>query len=170
MNTFQYESSWIVNYGKSFFAKVRKINYNSTCCHNINNIGRKLLLGLPQKQNGHPIGCITLPSLISPSKCGVQHLWRLIYGLLTMAVLVGPLISVKDPSKVWNQQVAKSRIVCIPILILIKKFIPWQLIHGCRYCSINNNNELCLLVSTAWVKKELTGGQISSKKQYTGSN
>ena len=65
-----------------------------------------------------------------------------------------------------NRRVAKSQIVLVIILILEKKFVPWQLIHGCRYCSINNTNELRLLVSSAfWVKKELTGGQISSKRK-----
>ena len=54
----------------------------------INNVGRTLLLGLPQKQNGRPIGYTTLLSLISPLKRGVQHIWKLIYGLLTMAMLV----------------------------------------------------------------------------------
>ena len=37
-----------------------------------------------------------------------------------------------------------------------------------RYCSINNTNELRLLVSMCfWVKKESTGGQISSKNNVT---
>ena len=36
-----------------------------------------------------------------------------------------------------------------------KSFIPRQLIHGCRYCSLNNANKLRLLVSTCfWVKKK----------------
>ena len=50
---------------------------------------------------------------------------------------------VEDPGKVQNQPVAKSQIVLIPIiLILVKTFIPRQLIHGYRYCFINNTNEL----------------------------
>ena len=36
-----------------------------------------------------------------------------------MAMLVGPLMGVKDPGKVQNWRVAKSLIVLIPILILI---------------------------------------------------
>ena len=40
----------------------------------INNVGRTLLLGLPRKQNGHPIGYIMLLSDISPLKRGVQRL------------------------------------------------------------------------------------------------
>ena len=138
----------------------------------INNVDKTLLLTLPRKQNGRPIGYITLLSIISPVKRRVRLLWRLIYGLLSMAMLVGTLMGVKDPGKVRNRRVAKSRIVLIPILILVKKFVPRQLIQGCRYCSMNNTNELRLLVSTCfWVKKESTGGRISSKKtMYTGSN
>ena len=107
------------------------------------NIGRTLILALPQKQNGRPIECITLLSIISSLKRRVQRLWRLIYGLLTMAMVVGPLMGVNDLCKVRNWRVAKSRIFLIPI---------------------NNTNELRLLVSMCfWVKKELTRGQISSK-------
>ena len=98
----------------------------------LNNVGRTLLLGLPQKQNGYPIGYITLLSVISPLKHAVQHLWRFIYGLLMMAMLVELLMGVKDPGKVQNQRVIKLWIVTI----LIKKFIPWQLIHACRYCML----------------------------------
>ena len=43
-------------------------------------------------------------------------------------------------------------------------FIPLQLIHGCKYCSIINTNELSLLMSMCfWLKKESMGGQISLK-------
>ena len=141
----------------------------------INNVGRTLLLTLPRKQNGRPIGYITLLSIIAPVICRVRRLWRLIYGLRTMAMLVGPLMDVKDPGKVRNRRVAKSRIVFLPIiliLILVKKFIPRKLIHGCRYCSINNTNELRLLVSSAfWVKKGIDGRTNQfEKQQYTGSN
>ena len=129
------------------------------------NIDKTLILTLPRKQNGRPIGYITLLSIISPLKHGVQRLWRLIYGVLTMAMLVGMLMGVKDPGKVRNRRVTKSRIVLLIILLLVKTFIPRQFIHGCRYCSTNNINELRLLVSSAfWVKKESTWGQISSKK------
>ena len=35
-------------------------------------------------------------------------------------------------------------------------FIPRQLIHGCRYCSLNNTNDLCLLVRKWFgVKKKI---------------
>ena len=37
----------------------------------INNIGKTLLLGSPPKQNGRPVGYITLLTLISPSKRGL---------------------------------------------------------------------------------------------------
>ena len=39
----------------------------------INNIGRMLLLGLPRKQNGHPIGYVKLLLALSPLKRGVEH-------------------------------------------------------------------------------------------------
>ena len=38
---------------------------------------------------------------------------RLIYGLLTMAMIVGPLMGVKDLGKVRNRRVVKSQIVLI---------------------------------------------------------
>ena len=41
-----------------------------------NNIGRTLLLGLPQKQNGQPVECIMLLTLIFPPKFGLQHLLK----------------------------------------------------------------------------------------------
>ena len=77
------------------------------------NVSRMLLLELPWRQNGWPVGYITLLSVISPLKHGVQRLWRLINSLLTMAMLVGPLMGIKDPSKVRSQQVAKSQVVLI---------------------------------------------------------
>ena len=40
----------------------------------INNAGRTLILGLPRKQNGYPIGYITLQSLISRPKRRLSHL------------------------------------------------------------------------------------------------
>ena len=43
------------------------------------------------------------------------------YGLLMMAMLVGPLMGVQDPRKIRNRRVAKSQIVFIPILILLVK-------------------------------------------------
>ena len=122
---------------------------------------------LPRKQNGHPIGYIALLSIILPLKRGVQRLRMLIYSLLTMAMLAGPLMGIKNHDKVRNWHVTKSQIVLIIILLLnciLVKFISLQLIHGCRYCSTNNTNEWCLLVSMCfWVKKELTQGQISLK-------
>ena len=81
----------------------------------INNVGRTLLLGLPHKNKMAPhrihnasIGYISV-------KRGVHHLWRLIHGLLSMAMLAGPLMSVKVPGKLRNRRVAKSRIVLILI-------------------------------------------------------
>ena len=85
---------------------------------NTNNVGRTLLLGLPRKQNGHPIGYIMLLSVISPLKGGVQCLRRLSYGLLIVAMLVGPLMGVKNPCKVRNWQVAKSWIFLIISLVI----------------------------------------------------
>ena len=90
------------------------------------NVSRTLILGLPWKQNGRPIKCITLQTLISSSQCGLQHLRTRIYGLLTMAMLAGLFMGVKDTSKVQNRRVAKLQIVFIlipQILILVRKFI-----------------------------------------------
>ena len=63
-----------------------------------------------------------------------------------MAMLVGPLMGVKDPGKVRDRRGATSRIVFLIILnlTLVKTFIPRQLIDECRYYSINNTNELRL--------------------------
>ena len=82
-----------------------------------------LILGLPRKQNGRPIGYITLLLIISPLKHGVQGLGMLIYGLLTMAMLVKPLMGVKDSGKVRNQRVAKSQIVLLLIIIFLLNLI-----------------------------------------------
>ena len=38
----------------------------------INNVGRTLLLGLPRKQDGRPVGYITLLTLISRPNRGVK--------------------------------------------------------------------------------------------------
>ena len=92
----------------------------------INNVGRMLLLGLPRKQNGCPVEYITYQMLISSPKWGLQHLQRLIFGLLTMEMLAGPLLGDKDTGKVRNWRVAKSRIVLILILcilILVKSLL-----------------------------------------------
>ena len=65
-----------------------------------------------------------------------------------------------------------ANVIIILLLILVKKFIPRQLIHGCRYCSRNNTNELRLLISMCfWVKKRIDWRTNQFKKQqYTGSN
>ena len=55
-----------------------------------------LLLGLPQKQIDRHIGYVELLLLISQLKCLVEHLCRLIYGLLMMAMIVGPLMCDKQ--------------------------------------------------------------------------
>ena len=39
----------------------------------INNVGRTLLLGLPRKQDGRPVGYITLLTLISRTNRGVKN-------------------------------------------------------------------------------------------------
>ena len=102
--------------------------------HSIINVDKTLILAMPPKQNGRPIGytCITLLSIISSLKRRVWRLWRLIYGLLTMAMLVGPLMDVRDSGKVRNRRAAKSQTVLIPVLlilfILAKKFVPRRLI------------------------------------------
>ena len=71
---------------------------------NQSDVGRTLLLGAPGKQNGQPVECFTLPTLISPPKRGFQYLWSLIYGLLPMAKLTVPLICVRDTGKVRNRE------------------------------------------------------------------
>ena len=63
------------------------------------NVGRTLILGLPRKQNGHPIGYITLLMLIFRPTLRLLHLWRFIYWLLPMAKLAELLMSVKTPAK-----------------------------------------------------------------------
>ena len=40
-----------------------------------------------------------------------------------MAMLVGPLMDVKDPGKIRNRRVAKSRIGLIPILFILTLLI-----------------------------------------------
>ena len=60
----------------------------------------------------------------------------------------------------------KTFSLLVLILILVKKFISQQLIHGYRYCSINNPSKMRLLVSRAfWVKKESIVGQIILKRK-----
>ena len=83
------------------------------------NVNKTLILGLPRKQNGRPVGYITLLPIVSPLERGVRSSRRLVHGLLKMTMPVGPLMDVKDPSKVRNRRVAKSIIVLIPLLILI---------------------------------------------------
>ena len=46
--------------------------------------------------------------IILALKRGVEHLSMLIYGILTMAMLVGLLMGVKDLGKIRNWRVAKS--------------------------------------------------------------
>ena len=67
----------------------------------------------------------------------------LTFGLLMMAELAGPLVCVKDIGKIRNQWVEKC----------LNWFIPWQLSHGSRYCSINNTNKFHILVSSGLLIK-----------------
>ena len=76
------------------------------------NVGRTLILGLPRKQDGRPVGHITLLTIISRSNRGVKH----ICGPLPMAILTGLLIGVNDTGKVRNRKVAKSQIVLLLII------------------------------------------------------
>ena len=85
----------------------------------INSVGTTLLLGLPPKQDGRPIGYITLRTLIPSPKRRLSHLWRLICGLLRMAKLVEPLMGVGNIGKVPNRKVAKSHFVVL-VLVLNK--------------------------------------------------
>ena len=81
----------------------------------INNVGRTLLLGLPRKQDGRPVGYSTLLTLISRPNRGVKNFRRHICGPLPMAILTGSLMSVNDTGKVPNRKVAKSQIVLLII-------------------------------------------------------
>ena len=90
-----------------------------------------LILGSPRKQTARPVECIRRLTLISPPKQGLHSTYEGVYGLLAVAKLTGGLLGFKDTGKVRNQKVAKSRIAFIPILILVKKFIARELIHGC---------------------------------------
>ena len=82
-------------------------------------------------------------------------------------------MGVRNTGKVRNQQVAKLRIVFIPILFLVKKLFHDSSFMVADDTSINNTNELHLLMNSAFLgkKKESTGGQNQfERKQYTGSN
>ena len=58
-------------------------------------------------------------------------------------MLVGPLMDIKDSGKVRNRRVAKSRLVLIPILIiLVKWLIPRQLIQHQRVALIREQGLL----------------------------
>ena len=87
----------------------------------MNNVGRTLLLGLPQKQNGRPIVYIMLLMLISRPKRSLSHLWGLLYGLLPMAKIAEPFLVVRITGKVPNRKVAKSRIVLLVLVIVLDK-------------------------------------------------
>ena len=99
------------------------------------------------------------------------YLWPTYDGIASWTVIG------RQGGKVRNRRVAKSRIVLIPILILIllilaKKFVPLQFIRGCRYCFVNNTNKLRLLVSMCfWVEEGMEGRTNQVEKTlYTGSN
>ena len=82
--------------------------------------------------------------------------------------IVGSLMGVKDLGKVYTKPASGKIVNCsYSCKIVYFTIVSRQLIHGCRYCSMNNTNELRLLVSSACLlgKKESTGGQISSKKK-----
>ena len=92
----------------------------------------------------------------------------LMKGLLLMAMLVGLLMCVKDASRAQNRWVEKSWIVLLIIfilIILVKKVIPWQLIHECdtALCIYNTKELRLFMFSALEVKKESTGGQPSLK-------
>ena len=65
-----------------------------------------------------------------------------------------------------------AKIANFLLILLVKTSIPRQIIHECTYCSINNTNELRLLVSMGfWVKKGINGRTNQFEKTlYTGSN
>ena len=86
------------------------------------NVGMMLILGLTRKQNGRPIGYITLVAIISRPKWKLSHVRALkfIYGLLPMTKLAEPFMAIRNTSKISNRNVAKSQIVLF--LILDKSF------------------------------------------------
>ena len=90
--------------------------------------------GLPRKQNGRPIGYITLLTLISRPKRTLSHLRRLIYGLLRMAKLAEPLMGVRNTSKVPSRKLAKSHFLLLiltepQIFLFLTTAIPYWGIH-----------------------------------------
>ena len=85
-----------------------------------------MIIRITVKRNGCSVECITLWTLISPPKCGLQHLRRLIYGLLTMAKPAESLVGVKDTGKVRNWRVPNLRIV----LLFLWYFCPL------KYCTL----------------------------------
>ena len=89
------------------------------------NVGWTLILGLPPKQNGRPIGYITLLMLISWPKCRLSHLhvWGLLCGLLPMAKLAELLLVVRHSGKVPNRKVAKSQLF---MFLLWTKSLRWH--------------------------------------------
>ena len=80
----------------------------------ITNVDKTLILTRPRKKMAAPLDTLRFYRLyMSPPERGVSRLWRLIYALLSMAMLVGPLMDVMDSGKVRNRLVAKSQIVLI---------------------------------------------------------
>ena len=112
------------------------------------------------KTKGHPVECITRPTLISSPKWGLQHSWRPT-GSTNEGNASWTINGIKDTGKVGNRRVAKMRIVLSLLLILVKKFIPWQLSHGSEYCCTNNANDMRLLVSSTFAVKKLPAEQIT---------
>ena len=91
----------------------RTVQYTIFSVDNINNFGRTLLLGLPQKQNGHPILCITLLALIVKA-----YPWSTNDGKSSWTVM-----GFKDTGKVQCQKVEKLQNVLI-LVLLIKTSAP----------------------------------------------
>ena len=58
-----------------------------------------------------------------------------------MLHVVGPLMRVKDPDKVRNQRVAKSRIVLIPIILILVKYGKSWLLSISAYNTGQQENE-----------------------------
>ena len=111
-----------------------------------------------------------MPNNISPPKHGLQHLWRLAYGLLMTERVDGSLACIKDISEVWNLRVAKSSIVLIlnlQLLHLVKKVIPLQLNQHSRYCCINITNKLYLLASSVFLFGWKTINRTTNYMLYT---
>ena len=115
------------------------------------NVGRTLVLGLPQKQNGRPIGYITLLTLTSRPKRTLSHIRELLYGVLPIAKLAQPLLVSRHTCKVPNRKVAKSNFLLLLVLVPGKNLRSHDSVIIVGFTLKNYTNQLRLLVSSAFL-------------------